>query len=106
MYCIDLAHFKASEERWTKEFEYIFNHRKKRKLFRANHLNGYSPKQRKDLHTIRSKKDFNFLKTIPKFIFGKYIALETFNSIEKQIEYRHHIANILRPKLKRLKLPI
>ena len=94
-FCIDLSHFKASEERDTKEFYYILN-KKNKKIFKCNHVNGYSRKKKKDLHTIRDLKNFDYLKEIPKFILGKYIAIETFNNIEEQLKFKDYISKILK----------
>jgi len=95
-FCIDLAHFKAEEELWSKEFSYIIKREKIHKYFKCNHLNGYNYKTNSDLHTITSLKQFSYLKTLPKFVFGKYIALETFNSIEEQLKFKEHIIKLLK----------
>lgn len=95
-FCIDLSHFKASKERFTNEFLYTMKKRKINKYFKCNHLNGYSPARKKDLHTIRTLKNFNYLKTLPKFVFGKYIALEMFNSIKDQLKYKKYLINIIK----------
>lgn len=97
-FCIDLSHFKASEDRWTTEFEYITKQSKIKKYFVANHLNGYSTHAKKDLHTIKSLKEFDYLKTLPKFLFGKYIALEVFNPIKDQLRFKKYLCKILRNK--------
>ncbi len=98
-FCIDLSHFKASEERWTKEFEIVIDDRKHTNHFLANHLNGYSEKKRRDLHTVKSNKELNYLKTLPKFVFGEIIALEMFNPISEQLKYKNYIIEILRDKI-------
>ena len=97
-FCIDLSHFKASEQRLTNEYTYTLSKRKQRKLFKANHLNGYSQKFKKDLHTIKSLKEFDYLKTIPKFLFGRYIALETWNPIKEQLKFKEYVAKLLKNK--------
>jgi len=79
--CIDLSHFKSAEERRTNEFDFVFSKRKIKKYFIANHLNGYDPVKKSDIHTPKSKKDFDYLESLPKFVFGRYIALEMFNSV-------------------------
>ena len=94
-FCIDLAHFKVEEEKWSKEFEYILKRRKISRLFACNHLNGYSFKKNTDLHTVRSLKDFDYLKTLPKFLFGKIIALETENKISRQLEFKKYLVKLL-----------
>src|SRR3989344_7639558 len=94
-FCVDLSHFKASEEKFTKEFEYIVKRNKIHKYFKCNHLNGYSYERNIDLHTIKSLKDFDYLKTLPKFLFGKYIGLETYNSIKEQLSFKMYLVKIL-----------
>lgn len=94
-FCIDLSHFKAAEEKWSKEFKYITKREKFSKYFVCNHLNGYSYKKNSDIHTVTSLKEFNYLKTLPKFLFGEVIALETFNSIEEQLKFKKYIVKLL-----------
>ncbi len=98
-FCIDLSHFKASKERGTKEYFFVMKHKKQNKKFIANHLNGYSEKRKTDLHTIRTLKDFDYLKTLPKFLFGKYIALETTNSIKEQIKFKDYVYELIKDKI-------
>jgi len=93
-FCIDLSHFKAAEEKWAKEFEFIVK-KKDKKIFKCNHLNGYSYEKNSDIHTISSLKEFAYLKTLPQFIFGNIIAIEVFNSIKEQLKFKKHIINLL-----------
>jgi len=97
-FCIDLSHFKAEEDIWSKEFEYIIKREKIHRYFKCNHLNGYNSRTKNDMHTITSLKQFSYLKTLPKFVFGKYIALETFNSIEEQLKFKEHVIRLLKKK--------
>lgn len=97
-FCIDLSHFKSSEEKWGKEFKYALKYKDQKNLFVCNHLNGYSYKLNKDMHTVTSLKQFEYLKTLPKFIFGRIIAIETFNSIRDQLKFKKHVAKILNKK--------
>lgn len=90
-FCIDLAHFKKSEDRWTEEFDYVMKREKILKYFACNHLNGYSYRQKTDLHTIKHLKDLNYLKTLPKFLFSKNIALEMSNSISQQLKFKKYL---------------
>ncbi|MFA6064416.1 MAG: hypothetical protein WCW44_06280 [archaeon] len=93
-FCIDLSHFKSGEERWTSDFEYVIkNMTKKRPL--CNHLNGYTWKKRKDIHRVKNVSEFEYLKTLPSFVFGEKIALEMFNPIKQQLEYKKHVVNML-----------
>lgn len=94
-FCVDLAHFKVEEEKWSKEFEYIIQKRKEPNLFACNHLNGYSYKKNTDLHTIKSLKDFDYLKTLPKFLFGNKIGLECDNSISEQLKFKKYLVKML-----------
>lgn len=95
-FCIDLSHFKSAEERWLKEFEYVIGYRNKKDLFKCNHLSGYSYQKNMNLHIISSFDDFEYLKTLPDFIFGDVIALEVFNSIGDQIMYKKYITDLLK----------
>ncbi len=94
-FCIDFSHFKAAEEKWSKEFEYILKRRKKSWLFGCNHLNGYSYEENTDLHTVRSLKSFNYLKTLPEFLFGQAIGIETNNSITEQLKFKKYLVKML-----------
>ena len=94
-FCVDLAHFKAAEERWSKEFLFVMKRRKISKYFKCNHLNGYSFKKNTDIHKIKSLKDFDYLKTLPEFLFGKYIGLETENSIKEQLKFKEYLIKML-----------
>ena len=98
-FCIDLSHFMAAKERAAKEYFYIMKRKDIHKYFKANHLNGYSPKRKADLHTIRTLKDFDYLKTLPRFLFSRYIALETFNPISEQIKFRDYVYGLIKDKL-------
>jgi len=103
-FCVDLSHFKAAEQKWSHEFTYIIsqnnkNNKKIKKnkqfLFACNHLNGYSYKKNTDLHTVNSFQDFDYLKTIPKFLFGQVIALECNNSITEQLKFKQYLVKML-----------
>ena len=93
-FCVDLPHFKAAIARGTAEAAYAF-FRKNRIRFACNHLGGYSEKKRGDMHTIKSLRNFDYLTTLPKYVFGKIIALEAENSIKEQIVFKNHISKIL-----------
>jgi hypothetical protein len=80
-FCIDISHFKAGEEKWSKEFKYILGRRKNKNIFACNHLNGYSYKKNIDLHTIKDLKEFDYLKT--------------FNKISEQLKFKKHIIEML-----------
>lgn len=94
-FCVDLAHFKAGMEKLSRDFEYVFDKKENKKYFDCNHLNGYSPKTNCDMHTIYNLKDFDYLKTLPKFLFGKCIALEVRNSIKEQLAFKKYLSKIL-----------
>lgn len=93
-FCIDLSHFKVSEKKLSKEFEYVMK-RKNLGLFKCNHLNGYSYERNCDVHYVKTLKELKFLKTLPKFLFGDVIALEMYNSIQEQLNYKKNIIKIL-----------
>ncbi len=97
-FCIDLAHFKVGLEKLSKDFGYVFDHKDK-KLFACNHVNGYDQEKNMDMHTIHNLADFDYLKTLPNFVFGKTIALETFNPIKEQLEFKKYITGLLDKKI-------
>ena len=93
-FCVDLAHFKSAIARGSEEAYYIFMRKNKIK-FATNHLGGYSPETKSDLHVITSLKDFDYLTTLPKWVFGDTIAIEVDNSIGEQIKFREYLIKIL-----------
>lgn len=93
-FCIDLAHFKASEERWAKEFLYEFKKNKKN-YFKCNHLSGYSFGKNCDIHLVKKSEDFDYLKTLPGFLFGNVMAMEIDNSIAEQLKFKNYIIKLL-----------
>lgn len=95
-FCIDLAHFKCGLEKLSKDFEYVFKRKEIHKYFKCNHLSGWDAKKNIDMHAIYSLKDFDYLKTLPKFVFGKIIALEMFNPIREQLKFKKYLVNMLK----------
>lgn len=93
-FCVDLSHFKSSIDRGVEEVYYTYLRRNKIK-FVCNHLNGYNPIERGDKHIITNLKDFDYLTTLPKYIFGKVIALEVDNSIKEQIKFKEYLIKVL-----------
>lgn len=93
--CIDFSHFKVEEEKFTEEFEYIIKRKNVKRYFACNHLNGYSYRKNSDVHTIRSLEEFNYLTTIPKFLFSNMIGMETENSIREQLKFKKYVAKLL-----------
>jgi hypothetical protein len=93
-FCVDLSHFKAAQIKSTKDFEYV-NYKKGETIFGCNHLNGYDAKENSDKHTVIDLKDFDYLKTLPEFIFGKVVALEVENEILEQIEFKKYLVKFL-----------
>lgn len=95
-FCVDLSHFKVEITKWSREFEYIFKRRKTDRYFKCNHLNGYSARRNIDMHTVERLKDFDYLKTLPKFVFGDIISLETENRIKEQLEFKKYLDKMLK----------
>lgn len=93
-FCVDLSHFKAAIARGLEEAYYIFIRRNKIK-FVCNHICGYSETKTRDKHFVTSLKDFDYLVTLPKYAFGKILAIEVENSIKDQIMFREYIVKIL-----------
>lgn len=94
-FCVDLAHFKAAEVKHSNEYIYTLRRKDSTNLFCCNHLNGYSSVENRDLHMISSLKDFDYLTTLPKFVFSNVIALEINSSIEEQIKYKKYLSAVL-----------
>jgi len=92
-FCVDLAHFKSAVARGSAEAYYIFLRKNKTKIL-CNHLSGYSEKENCDLHDAAGVKDFDYLKTLPKYIYGKVIAFEINNSIKDQLKFKKYIVNL------------
>jgi hypothetical protein len=97
-FCVDLSHFKAGEEKWSKDFEYVVKREGVKRYFKCNHLNGYNPKKNCDMHWIKNLKNFDYLETLPEFVFGNAIAIETYNSIEDQLKYKKYLVKLLNKK--------
>jgi len=93
-FCVDLSHFKVALTNFTKEFDYTY-FRKSKANFACNHLNGYRKEKNTDLHTVKILKNFAYLKTLPKFIFGKVIALELENNIYQQLKFKNYLVRLL-----------
>ncbi len=94
-FCIDLSHFKAGEEKWSKEFLYVLSQKKEGGNFICNHVNGYSYKSNENIHTVSNLKQFDYLKTLPRFLFGKIIAIETYNTIKEQLKFKKYLIKLL-----------
>lgn len=99
-FCIDLSHFKVALEKLTKDFEYVFERKDIHQYFKCNHINGWNSETNKDMHTILDVKNFDYLKTLPPFVFGETIALEVFNSIKEQLEFKKYLAGLLKKNSK------
>jgi len=99
-FCIDLSHFMAAKARKAAEYQFVLSYKDRKDLFLCNHLNGYDPKEKKDVHTVKSFKDFDYLKELPEFVFGKYIAIETFNYIPEQIKFKKYLVKMLNKQFK------
>ncbi|HDH07494.1 MAG TPA: hypothetical protein ENG89_00545, partial [Candidatus Moranbacteria bacterium] len=69
-FCVDLAHFKVAEEKWSEEFEYPIRRRKNPKHFDCNLLSGYSYENNTDVHSVKNKNEFDYVKTLPRFVFS------------------------------------
>ena len=94
-FCVDLSHYKKQKDRETIDYEYVYNRRKETQLFKCNHVSGYSPQQMTDLHFVDTVSSFDYLKELPGFVFGEVVAIEVFNSIARQLEFKKYIENLL-----------
>jgi len=94
-FCVDLSHFKVEQTKQSMEYDYTIKRKKVRHYFKCNHLNGYSPEKNTDLHVVRNFKEFDYLRTLPKFVFGQVIGIEMDNSISEQLVYRKYLLKVL-----------
>ena len=93
-FCIDLSHFKAAQTKFTKDFDYVY-YKKGKVNFSCNHLNGYDSKRNSDMHIVKSLKNFDYLRTLPRFLFGNMIGLETDNEIPEQLKFKNYLVKLL-----------
>jgi len=93
-FCIDVAHFWRAKEIQSKDYFQILKFKDQKKLFKANHLSGYKMNWG-DLHDIKNEKDFEYLKDVPKFIFGNILAIELMDTINTQLKVKTTVERIL-----------
>ncbi|MDP2934303.1 MAG: hypothetical protein Q8N59_00825 [bacterium] len=93
-FCIDFSHLKTAIARGSKEANYILSRKGKMKIA-CNHLNGYDSVNNEDKHNVTDLKDFDYLTTLPKYVFGEIIAIETYNSIEEQLKFKEYLVKLL-----------
>ena len=48
------------------------------------------------MHDIKNEKDFEYLKDVPKFIFGDILAIEIMDTINTQIKVKKYIEKIIK----------
>ena len=94
-FCVDFSHFKAAMVEQTKDFDYVLEKRKTAE-FACNHLNGYDEEKNSDVHYVSSSGQFDYLRDLPEFLFGKVIAIEAFNSIQEQMKFKEYILKLLK----------
>jgi len=93
-FCIDLSHLKTAIARGSEEANYILSKKGKMKIA-CNHLNGFDCMGNEDKHIVTDLKDFDYLTTLPKDVFSKIIALEVYNSIKEQLEFKKYLVGML-----------
>ncbi len=93
-FCIDLAHYKVAVTKQVKEYRYTVEEINNVGGI-CNHLSGYSPKTNLDNHFATNIRDFDFVYSLPRNIFGNVIALEVFCSIHKQLQFQRILINEL-----------
>ncbi len=93
-FCIDVAHFWRAKEIQSKDYFQVLKF-KDQKLFKCNHLSGYK-KGWGDLHDIKTVKDYEYLKEVPKFVFGDILAIEVMDTINTQLKIKSFIEKILK----------
>jgi hypothetical protein len=93
-FCVDFSHLKTAIVRGSKEANYILS-RKGQINIACSHLNGFDPIKNNDKHTITGLEDFDYLTTLPKYVFGNIIVLEVYNSIKEQLEFKEYLIKLL-----------
>lgn len=93
-FCIDLAHFKSALAKGTKEAYYAFS-KKNEVKFKCNHISGFLEQEKTDSHFIKNIEEFNYLNTLPKYVFSEIMAIEVDNSIEGQMKFKEYIVKLL-----------
>ena len=94
-FCVDLSHYIKQKDRGTIDYEYVYDRKDKKELFKCNHVSGYNPSEKDDLHFVKDESSFNYLEDIPDFAVGEVVAIEVFNSIKRQLEFKKRIEDIL-----------
>lgn len=95
-FCVDLSHFKAGQERGVKDADYVLKRKDIKKYFVCNHINGYSKKKKRDIHLMKNVNEFDYIKELPRFLFGKVIAIETFNTIKEQLIFKEYLKKVIK----------
>ncbi len=93
-FCVDLSHYMKAKVAAVEDYHYVHSRKGTERYFGCNHLNGYSYELNKDLHTVRSLDEFEYLKELPEFLFGKVIGIETDNPIRDQMRFKEHLMKI------------
>jgi hypothetical protein len=47
------------------------------------------------LHDIKNEKNFEYLKEVPKFVFGNILAIEVMDTINTQLKIKSFIEKII-----------
>jgi hypothetical protein len=92
-FCVDTGHFKAASEKAPEDFNYQI--RRKNYNFSCNHISGWDNEKHAHTHKVSDLQEFDYLKTIPYFLFGKILAIELTNSIKEQLEFREYLMHLL-----------
>jgi len=93
-FCIDLSHLKSAIARGAIEHKYVLQ-KIGRNLIKANHLNGYSVKLKRDMHFINKLSELDYLQDLPTGVFSNVIGLEMENTILEQIKFKKYIIKLL-----------
>lgn len=91
--CIDLSHYEEFQRRSPKLHETTVEAVKRYKIG-CNHLSAVQPSG-KSWHYAKSASELDYVATIPKKYFSRYINIELANSIPEQLRFREYIANLL-----------
>lgn len=91
--CIDLSHLEHFRTRSLRDYKMAQVAAKKYKIG-CNHLSAVKPNGL-SWHHARNTTELDYIRSIPKHYFSRYINLELSNSIPEQLKFKKYIAKLL-----------
>ena len=91
--CLDLSHIVHQKKFYSDVYPITMEIAKNFKIG-CNHVSAVLP-DGKSWHYAKKNSEFDYLKTLPKKYFSRYINLEVGNPIPEQLRFKKYIAKIL-----------